>query len=124
MTRKKRRIPSQGIQGTIAGMTVMVKGVEVVMLPRLAKIFAVKFCGAAAGVASTISCVFVCGCCIWVHWGRKVRVNPESGKPCSPKQASPEMPTLVRVRLIVALSPTLITAADGLSDKLSWEPVA
>ena len=47
----------------MAGMTVMVKGVEVVMLPRLAKIFAVKFCGAAAGVASTISCVFVCGCC-------------------------------------------------------------
>jgi hypothetical protein len=30
----------------------------------------------------------------------------------------------VRVRLIVALSPTLITAADGLSDKLSCEPEA
>jgi hypothetical protein len=51
-------------------------------------------------------------------------VNPELGKPCSPKQADPEMPTLVRVRLIVALSPTLITVAEGLSDKLSCEPEA
>ncbi len=117
-------IPSQGIQGAIAGMTVMVKGVDTVKLPKLAMMFAVKFCGAAAGVASTINCVLVSGCCIWVHCGRKVRVNPESGKPCSPKQTSPDMPTLVRVRFIVALSPTLITAAEGLSDKLSCDPAA
>jgi len=124
MTRKKRRIPSHGIQGAMAGITVMVKGVDAVKLPRVAMMFAVKFCGAAAGVASTINCVFVCGCCICVHWGRKVRVKPESGKPCSPKQATPDTPAPVRVRLIVALSPTLITAAEGLSDKLNCEPAA
>ena len=48
-------------------------------------------------------------------------MKPESGKPCSPKQADPEMATLVRVRLIVALSPTLITAADGLADSVRFE---
>ena len=82
---------------------------------------AVKFCGAAAGVASTISWALVIACCTCAHWGRKVSAKPESGKPCSPKQADPEMATLVRVRLIVALSPTLITAAEGLADSVRFE---
>src|SRR5208337_4981757 len=80
---------------------------------------AVKFCGAAAGVASTMSWALVVGGCSCAHWGRKVSVNPESGKPCSSKQAAPEMLALVSVRLIVALSPTLITAAEGLADSVS-----
>jgi len=82
---------------------------------------AVKFWGAAAGVASTTSWALVIVSCTSVHWGRKVSMKPESGKPCSPKQADPEMATLVRVRLIVALSPTLITAADGLADSVRFE---
>jgi hypothetical protein len=46
-------------------------------------------------------------------------VNPEDGKPCSLKQTVAEVGLLVTVRLISALSPTLIVVADGLADSLS-----
>ncbi len=100
-------------------MTVIVNWVEAVRFPIVASMVAVKFCGAAAGVATTMSWVIVVGGRNCVHCGRKVSVNPELGKPCSSKQADPGMFKLVRVRLIVALSPTLITAAEGLADNVS-----
>ncbi|HXX72344.1 MAG TPA: hypothetical protein VEI80_01505, partial [Candidatus Acidoferrales bacterium] len=56
-----------------------------------------------------------------VHGGRNVKAKPEDGKPCSLKQTVPELCTPVTVRLIVASSPTLITAAEGLMDRLNRE---
>jgi len=55
MTKTKINTPNQGIQGAMAGTTVMVKVADAVSFPNVAKTSAVKFCGAAAGVASTVS---------------------------------------------------------------------
>jgi hypothetical protein len=67
----------------MAGTTVIVRGAEAVSFPLMARIAAVKFWGAAAGVASTMSKVRVVCCVKGVHSGRKVRLNPELGNPCS-----------------------------------------
>ena len=56
ITKKNSRIPSQGIHAGMAGTTVIVRGAEAVWFPKVASIAAVKFWGAAAGVASTMSC--------------------------------------------------------------------
>jgi len=119
ITAKNRSMPSQGIHGDMAGTTVIVRGADAVSFPLVARIEAVKFCGAAAGVASTMSMVWVVDCCKLVHSGRKVRLKPELGNPCSVKHTcDPETSVLAVVRLTLALSPTLIVTAEGSTVKL------
>ena len=119
ITRKNSRMPSHGIQAGMAGTTVTDSGVDAVWFPMVATISAVKFWGAAAGVASTMSVALELGVCVTRHCGRKVRMKPELGNPSSPKHASSRGSLELRVTPTLALSPTLITTADGLSDKLS-----
>jgi hypothetical protein len=118
ITKKNRSMPAQGIHGDMAGTTVIVRGVEAVSFPLVASIAAVKFCGAAAGVASTMSNVLIVCCVRGAHVGRNVRLNPELGNPSSLKHTcGPETPEMVVVRLTDALSPTLIVTAEGSSVK-------
>jgi hypothetical protein len=81
ITRKNSKIPVHGIHGDIAGTTVIVSGAEMVSFPLIARITAVKFWGAAAGVASTMTMVLML---VWVRLmqvGRKVMLKPELGNP-------------------------------------------
>ena len=55
ITKKNITMPNQGIHEGMAGTTVIVRRAEAVSFPTVATIFAVKFWGAAAGVASTVS---------------------------------------------------------------------
>jgi hypothetical protein len=116
---KNSSIPAHGIHGDIAGITVIVSGAETVSFPLIARIAAVKFWGAAAGVASTMSMVLVV---IWaglMQVGRKVRLNPELGNPSWPKQTwVSEAVGLIVVRFTDVLSPTLIVTADGSTVRL------
>ncbi|HUK51102.1 MAG TPA: hypothetical protein VLV18_08695 [Terriglobales bacterium] len=81
MTTKKRRMPAHGIHGEMAGTTVIVNGAETVWFPLVARIAAVKFCGAAAGVASTMRTLITFVCDRLKQVGRKVTLKPELGNP-------------------------------------------
>ena len=61
ITRRNSAIPSHGIHGEMAGTTVIVSGAVAVSFPLVARIAAVKFWGAAAGVAATMRTVATIG---------------------------------------------------------------
>ena len=102
----------QGIQAGIAGSTVTLIVALAVQFPPVATTYAVKFCGAAAGVASTVSVARLDS--VLTHGGEKVVMNPDVGKSSTPKQTLPEG-EVASARLTLALSPTLMTTEDGVT---------
>ncbi|HMK82855.1 MAG TPA: hypothetical protein VK503_03995 [Candidatus Bathyarchaeia archaeon] len=106
-----------GIHAGIAGTTVMLIGALTVEFPLVATTNAVKLCGAAAGVASTVKtdAAWPDG---WEfsHGGLVDVINPDVGNPSTSKQIFRVLRgNPVNVRLILALSPTLMTTDDGLA---------
>jgi hypothetical protein len=75
---------SHGTQTGIPGTTVTVRGACAVWFLVIARIVAVKFCGAAAAVASMVKDALTEPTVRVLHCGRNVRTNPESGKPSCP----------------------------------------
>jgi len=102
----------QGIQAGIAGSTVTLIVALAVQFPPVATTYAVKFCGAAAGVASTVSVARLDS--VLTHGGEKVVMNPDVGKSSTSKQTLPEG-EVASARLTLALSPTLMTTEDGVT---------
>jgi len=98
----------------------MFSGVVSVQLPLAATTNAVKFWGAAAGVASTVNAELVDPrALVFAHVGLNATTNPELGKPRTEKQISPEMGGKpVNATLAVAFPPTLIASVEGLTVKV------
>jgi len=111
------RMIDHGIHAGIAGTTVMLIGALTVEFPSLATTNAVKLCGAAAGVASTVKTdVAWPDDCKFAHDGMVNVTNPDVGNPSTSKQIFKLLTGgSVNVRLILALSPTLMTTDDGLA---------
>ena len=111
------RMIDHGIHAGIAGTTVMLIGALTVEFPLFATTNAVKLCGAAAGVASTVK-TDVAWPDGWEfsHGGLVDVINPDVGNPSTSKQIFRVLRgNPVNVRLILALSPTLMTTDDGLA---------
>src|SRR3989304_9014665 len=77
---------------------------------------AVKLCGAAAGVASTVRTVAIPACWLFAHSGLKDVLKPDSGKPTRLKQTCPAVFSgLVIVTLTLTSSPTFTTTDEGVT---------
>jgi hypothetical protein len=112
---KNSKSPSHGTHAGIAGSTDTVRAAWATWLPLMANTYAVTVWGAAAGVTSTVRVVPITPCPELEQSGVIEVLNPDVGKPSTPKQtcAPATVSGLRTVTVIFPFSPTFSVIDEG-----------